>query len=143
MSAVRVGYINDELILNPTMAQLENSQLNVVVTSTKQAIVMIEADAREASEDIILQAIKLAHEANRDIINLQEQLFKSELPMLKKVLFKDLRFSVFMGRNRYICLNKFYKIFPGNVKIVEKMEHWIKNTKTGIKSEEYNSKIPC
>ncbi|GMT43864.1 MAG: helicase [bacterium] len=69
-------------------------------------------------------------------INLQEQLFKSELPMLKKVLFKDLRFSVFMGRNRYICLNKFYKIFPGNVKIVEKMEHWIKNTKTGIKSDQ-------
>ena len=74
VSAVRVGYINDELILNPTMAQLENSQLDVVVTSTKQAIVMIEADAREASEDIILQAIKLAHEANQDIINLQEQL---------------------------------------------------------------------
>ena len=74
VSAVHVGYINDELILNPTLAQLESSQLDLVVVSTKQAIVMAEAGAREASEDIIIQAVKFGHEANQDIIKLQEQL---------------------------------------------------------------------
>ena len=74
VSAVHVGYINNELILNPTLAQLESSQLDLVVVSTKQAIVMTEADAREASEDIIIRAMKLGHEANQDIIKLQEQL---------------------------------------------------------------------
>ena len=74
VSAVHIGYINDELIVNPTLAQLEDSQLNLVVASTKEAIVMVEAGAREVSEDIVNQAIRLGHEANQDIIKLQEQL---------------------------------------------------------------------
>jgi len=74
VSAVHVGYINGELILNPTLAQLESSQLDLVVVSTKQAIVMVEAGAEEVSEDIVLQAIELGHQANQDIIQLQGQL---------------------------------------------------------------------
>ncbi len=74
VSAVHIGYINDALIVNPTLAQLEDSQLNLVVASTKEAIVMVEAGAREVSEDIVNQAIRLGHEANQDIIKLQEQL---------------------------------------------------------------------
>ena len=74
VSAVHVGYINGELVLNPTLAQLEESQLDLVVASTGQAIVMIEAGAREIPEDVIPQAIKFGHEANQDIIKLQEQL---------------------------------------------------------------------
>jgi len=74
VSAVHVGYINEELVLNPTLAQLESSQLDLVVASTKEAIVMVEAGAGEVSEDIAMQAIKFAHEANQDIINLQERL---------------------------------------------------------------------
>ena len=74
VSAVHVGYINGELVLNPTLAQLESSQLDLIVTSTKQAIVMVEAGAKEASEDIVIKAIELGHQANQDIIQLQEQL---------------------------------------------------------------------
>ena len=74
VSAVHVGYINGELVLNPTLAQLEESQLDLVVASTGQAIVMIEAGAREIPEDVIPQAIKFGHEANQVIIKLQEQL---------------------------------------------------------------------
>ncbi len=74
VSAVHIGYINNELVLNPVLAQFDSSQLDLVVASTKQAIVMIEAGAREVSEDIVVQAIKLGHEANQDIIRLQEQL---------------------------------------------------------------------
>jgi polyribonucleotide nucleotidyltransferase len=74
VSAVHIGYIDNELVLNPTLAQLENSLLDLVVVSTKKAVVMIEAGAKEASEEIVVQAIKFGHEANQEIITLQEQL---------------------------------------------------------------------
>ncbi len=74
VSAVRVGYIDGELVLNPTMPQLVDDPFDVVVASTKDAIVMIEAGAAEASEDIIIRAVRLGHEANQAIIKLQEQL---------------------------------------------------------------------
>jgi polyribonucleotide nucleotidyltransferase len=74
VSAVHVGYINGEMVLNPTLAQLEDSQLDLVVVSTKDAIVMIEAGANEAPEDIVMKGIEFGHQANQPIIQLQEQL---------------------------------------------------------------------
>jgi polyribonucleotide nucleotidyltransferase len=74
VATVRIGYIDDQLVLNPTLVQLESSRLDLVVVSTKQAIVMLEAGAQEVSEDIIVEAIKVGHEANQDIIKLQEGL---------------------------------------------------------------------
>jgi len=74
VSAIRVGYINNEYVLNPTLAQVEDSLIDLVVASSKDAIVMVEAGAREADEEIIFKAIQLAHEANQTILLLQEQL---------------------------------------------------------------------
>jgi len=74
VGAVNVGYINGELVLNPKMAQFEESQLDLVVVSTRDKIIMVEAGAKEVSEDIVLQAVKFAHEANQTVIQLQEQL---------------------------------------------------------------------
>ncbi|MBN1176855.1 MAG: polyribonucleotide nucleotidyltransferase [Dehalococcoidales bacterium] len=74
VGAINVGYINGELVLNPLMAQLEESQLDLIVVSTREKVIMVEAGAKEVSEDIVLEAIKLAHEANQGIIKLQEQL---------------------------------------------------------------------
>ena len=89
VSAVHIGYINGELVLNPTLPQLESSQLDLVVASTKQAVVMVEAGTGEVSEDIAIQAIAFGHEANQDIIKLQEQLqqawgkTKKEAPIIE------------------------------------------------------------
>jgi polyribonucleotide nucleotidyltransferase len=74
VSAIRVGYINDELVLNPTLAQLEDSLIDLVVASTKDKIVMLEAGAREVGEDIIFRAIEFGHRANQDVIKLQDEL---------------------------------------------------------------------
>ena len=88
VGAVRVGYLNNELVLNPTLAQLEDSHLDLVVASTREAVVMVEAGAREVPEDIIMQAIRFGHEANLEIISLQERLReacgkpKSEFPAI-------------------------------------------------------------
>ncbi|MFH1647342.1 MAG: polyribonucleotide nucleotidyltransferase [Chloroflexota bacterium] len=74
VGAVNVGYINGELVLNPLMAQFEESQLDLVVVSTREKVIMVEAGAKEVSEEIVLQAIEFAHRANQDIIKLQDQL---------------------------------------------------------------------
>jgi polyribonucleotide nucleotidyltransferase len=74
VSAVRVGYINNELVLNPTLQQMESSRLDMVVASTKKAVIMLEAGAKEVAEDLMLQAIEFGHRANQDVIKLQEEL---------------------------------------------------------------------
>ncbi|MFH0942521.1 MAG: polyribonucleotide nucleotidyltransferase [Chloroflexota bacterium] len=73
VGAVRIGYINDEFVVNPTLPQLEESQLELVVASTKDAVVMVEAGAKEASEELMLKALKLGHEVNQTVIELQEK----------------------------------------------------------------------
>jgi len=74
VSAVHVGCINDELLINPTFAQLEYSQFDLVVASTREAVIMLEAGGQEVSEEIMARAIRFGHEANQDIIKLQDEL---------------------------------------------------------------------
>jgi len=74
ISASRVGYIDGELILNPTLLQLETSLLDLVVVSKGDEIVMIEAGAQEVSEDIVSQAMRFGHEANQAILAMQGEL---------------------------------------------------------------------
>jgi len=74
VSAVHVGYINNELVLNPTLVQLEDSQIDLIVASIKDTVVMVEAGTSEVPEDLILRAIQFGHEANQAIIKLQEEL---------------------------------------------------------------------
>ncbi len=76
VGAVRVGYINNELVLNPTMPQLEESSLDLVVASTKEAVVMLEAGANAVSEDIMKRAIEFGHQVNQQVIALQEEFQK-------------------------------------------------------------------
>ena len=73
VGACHVGCLNGELVLNPTLPQMEESTLDLVVASTKKAVVMIEAGAKEVSEDLMAQAIVFAHRANQDLIAIQEQ----------------------------------------------------------------------
>lgn len=74
VGAVNIGYINGGMVLNPTLQQLENSQLDLIVASTRESVVMIEAGAQEIAEDIAVQAIEFAHKVNLNIIKLQEEL---------------------------------------------------------------------
>lgn len=74
ISAMHVGLIDDALAVNPTLPQMEDSLLDLVVASSKRDAVMVEASARQVSEEKLLEAIKLGHEANREIIELQEEM---------------------------------------------------------------------
>lgn len=72
--AVAVGLIDGKLILNPTEAQREISDLSLVVSGTKDAIMMVEAGANEVSEAIMLEAILFAHEEIKKIVAFQEEI---------------------------------------------------------------------
>ncbi|UCE97701.1 MAG: polyribonucleotide nucleotidyltransferase [Dehalococcoidia bacterium] len=76
VGAVHVGYINGEIVLNPTMPQMEESALNLVVVSTKDTVVMLEAAANNVSDEVVNQAIEFGHNANRQLIDLQEDMRK-------------------------------------------------------------------
>jgi polyribonucleotide nucleotidyltransferase len=74
IGAVRVGRINGELIINPTQEQQGESELNLVVAGTKQAIIMVEAEANFVSEADMLAAMDAAHEVIKQQCDLQEEL---------------------------------------------------------------------
>ena len=74
VAAVHVGLIEGEFVINPTMAQASESEINIVIGSTRDAVVMVEAGANQVSEDVVLQAIRVGHEANLEIIALQDEL---------------------------------------------------------------------
>ncbi|HSH21551.1 MAG TPA: exonuclease domain-containing protein, partial [Candidatus Caenarcaniphilales bacterium] len=74
VAAVRVGYIDGELVLNPTISQLEQSALDLVVSGTRDAIMMVEAGAKIVPEDLMAEAIMFAHRSLTPILDLQEQL---------------------------------------------------------------------
>jgi len=74
IGAVRVGLIENEFIINPGPQELENTELNLIIAGTKDSIIMIEGEAKEVPEEIILKATSIAQEAIRTIIEGQEKL---------------------------------------------------------------------
>jgi polyribonucleotide nucleotidyltransferase len=71
VAAARVGYINGEYILNPTHSELAQSALDIVVAGTGAAVVMVEGQAGELGEDVILDAIFFGHRGMQPLIALQ------------------------------------------------------------------------
>lgn len=74
IAGVKVGRINGEFVINPTVEQGEQSDVDLTVAGTKKAINMVEAGAAEVSEDVMLQAIMFGHEAIKEIIAFQEKI---------------------------------------------------------------------
>ncbi len=77
VAAVRVGYIDDEYVLNPTFTRLSQSRLDLVVAGTKDGVIMVEAGAKEVAEDVLLGALKFGQEAIQEVIKLQEELIQA------------------------------------------------------------------
>lgn len=74
IAGVRIGRVNGSFVINPTVAQLEATDLNVVVAGTKDAILMVEGGAQEVAEDVLLDAIMTAHEEIKRILSFQEEM---------------------------------------------------------------------
>ena len=74
MAATRIGYIDGSLITNPTYSELEISELDLVAASNKDGVIMLEAGASELPDDLIVEAIELAHKTNQELIEMQNDL---------------------------------------------------------------------
>ena len=77
VAAVKVGRVDGEFVINPTVEQSEKSDIDLTVAGTKDAINMVEAGAREASEDDMLEALMFGHEAIKKLIAFEEEVIKA------------------------------------------------------------------
>ncbi|GAB4520129.1 MAG: polyribonucleotide nucleotidyltransferase [Anaerolineae bacterium] len=89
VAGVRIGLIDDKLVVNPTYSEMENSLLDLRVSGTADAINMVECGAYEIDEETMLRALKLAHDSIQPIIQLQkdirEQIGKEKSEYVKSV----------------------------------------------------------
>ena len=69
IGAARVGYANGQYILNPTQTELKTSQLDLVVAGTQQAVLMVESEAQQLPEDVMLGAVVFGHDQMQAVIN--------------------------------------------------------------------------
>lgn len=77
VAAVKVGRVDGKFVINPTVEQSEKSDIDLTVAGTKDAINMVEAGAREASEDDMLEALMFGHEAIKKLIAFEEEVIKA------------------------------------------------------------------
>lgn len=77
VAAVKVGRIDGEFIINPTVSQDEKSDISLTVAGTKEAINMVEAGANEVSEEDMLEALLFGHEAIKKLIDFENEIIKS------------------------------------------------------------------
>ncbi len=91
IGGVKVGLVDDELVINPKEEDRKNSKLDLTVAGTEDAVLMVEAGADEVDEEIILDAIDLAHEEIKKIVQVQKEMReeagqeKQEVPLVNDV----------------------------------------------------------
>ena len=105
IGAARVGYKNGDYVINPTVEELEESELDLVVAGTADAVMMVESEAKELSEDIMLGAVMAGHDAMQPVIDaiiklaeaaakepfeFEAEDLSSELSAIQKLVGKDL-----------------------------------------------------
>jgi polyribonucleotide nucleotidyltransferase len=76
IAGVKVGRVNGKFIINPTPAELEVSDLDLTVAGTKEAINMVEAGAKQVSEEVMLEALEFGHEAIKKLVKFEEKIIK-------------------------------------------------------------------
>ena len=103
IAGVQVGYINGELVINPSQEQKEASLLELTVAGTKEAINMVESGAKELSEEVMLEALLKGHEAVKELIAFQEEIVavvgkeKAEVELLR--VDEELQTEIVAGYN--------------------------------------------
>jgi len=77
IGGARVGYIGGQYVLNPSKSQLTESQLDLIVAGTEAAVLMVESEAKELSEEIMLGAVVFGHDQQRAVINMIHELVEA------------------------------------------------------------------
>ena len=84
IGGARVGFIDDEYVLNPSFADMPNSDLDMVVAGTESAVLMVESDANELSEDLMIGGILFAHQETQSVIKGINEFADEVLPERKE-----------------------------------------------------------
>jgi len=86
VASVRVGKVDGKLLAFPTHSDLENSELDMLVSGSRSQVAMVEGFAQEMPEDEMLEAIQFAHSVIREVIDLQEELYQKVNPVKKEYI---------------------------------------------------------
>ena len=117
IAAARVGWINDAYVLNPTVDQMEETALDLIMAGTHEGVLMVESEAQELSEEIMLGAVNFGHEAVKPvidaIIDLAESCAKEPRPLPEEPAEKKAIEKILKG---------FEKAFVAAYKIADKTE---------------------
>ena len=99
IGAVRIGRVNEEFIINPTYAEMEQSDLDLRLAGTKEAILMVECGANEVPEDVMVKALELGHKSIQPLIEAQSKMTaevgKTKLEPIVSVLDEALEAKVY------------------------------------------------
>jgi polyribonucleotide nucleotidyltransferase len=117
VGAVRVGLVEGRLVTNPTYAETKASLLNLVVAGTEDAILMVEAGAKEISEETILDALQYGHAEIRKIVALQRDLFEKlgikkrgfVAPALDEAFYREVQSKVEVELHEAMDTSKYVK----------------------------------
>jgi len=110
IAAVRIGRIDGEFVINPTYSQMADSELDLVVSGTRDAIMMVEAGAKILPEDVMAEAILFAHRSIRPLIDLQDQLREAvgkpkRLPYLEPGTDSVLKFVDEAAKGEFVIID--------------------------------------
>ncbi len=89
VAATRMGYVDGELVVNPTYDQLAEGKLDLTIAGSRDAVIMIEAGAKEVSEEVILEALRIGQENNVRIIDLQDKIVAEVGKPKTEVVFSE------------------------------------------------------
>ena len=147
VSATNIGYINGDLVSNPSYEQLEESEFNVLVSGSTDGVVMIESEGKEISEDLMYEAIVKSHEINNEIIdNLKEFVTKNGKDKLQITNeFDESKYSELITALESELLD-IYKNNDLNksekdISINEKIEKFFDGKESDAQHEDYKSEL--
>ena len=147
VSATNIGYINGDLVSNPSYEQLEESEFNVLVAGSTDGVVMIESEGKEVSEDLMYEAIVKSHEINNEIIdNLKAFVTKNGKDKLQITNeFDESKYSELITALESELLD-IYKNNDVNkseidIAINEKIEKFFEGKESDAQHEDYKSEI--
>jgi len=114
ISEVRVAQIDGNMVINPTQEQKEKSDMNMIVAATSDNIMMVEGEMREVSEEVMLEALKAAHEAIKIQCQVQVELAK-ELGVVNREHIAKEEDEKLMQQVKDSLYDKFYKIYGDHI----------------------------
>jgi polyribonucleotide nucleotidyltransferase len=150
MGEVRVGRINGQLIVNPTFQQLKDCDMDMVVGGTADSLMMVEGEAKQVSENELLDALKFAHQEIKKLVQLQEEMgrelgkpkmkitpasvdesLKNEVYNFAYLKLKEIVYSILSKEERsqknaeltLLTNNTFAEKYPGQEKVIGELLH--------------------